>query len=1612
MTDRTDIRLSIANALAAFARCPLPEAAAGLFDTLGYRSTRTLARQSGKPADFLGQFSVPESDAWKKMAQVHWWKSVHLLFQFTAAEIDIAFKGPELFATTGVDRKDMSSFLFLAVELSPPPEKNVTRTDLAGITRALNRLFSMPVIVLFKCGDTVTLAAIQRRLNQCDQSRDVLEKVSLVREITVAEPHSAHVRILADLAIDALLVKSESRSFANLHAAWGRALDSTELNNRFFRELADWYFWAVKHTTFPADAGPNRDIRNATSVIRLLTRLIFCWFIKEKGLLPADLFLSRKVARLLSSDFAPDGRATIYYKAILQNLFFATLNQEMGADAQGKPLRRFRTSASAGRDPHFMVHTLYRYRDLISDPAAALEILRDIPFLNGGLFECLDRTEDLPDGKQRHIRIDGFSDRDDNALAVPDFLFFGEPTRVNLSDAYGDARFADVKVRGLLDIFDSYKFTVTENTPIEEDVALDPELLGRVFENLLAAYNPETSNTARKQTGSFYTPRNIVDYMVEQALFHALRTRYAERAKPAADFDTRLASLLAYTAEPPVFSKAECATLIDVLDSLKILDPACGSGAFPMGVLHRLVHVLGRLDPRNALWKEKQLARVDRLMELASGFEDPTLRESNLHDLEEQRAGIEEAFERNDLDYGRKLYLIENCIFGVDIQPIAVQIAKLRCFISLVVNQRPDPAAKNLGIRPLPNLETKFVAANTLLGVAKPEGWLPDQGIAKLEKELRDVRHRHFSAKRPSDKTACRAKDRELRRRIADELQGPRLDGKAYRLATTVFKTLAKIKRQNWQVADADADVGSVLHDARETLRTLAGLELSAPARQRVTALAAALDETFGKVQATGNQPAALLLLVNQLTGPDGPVGRASNDLLHGTGFPADTARMLAAWDPYDQNKASPFFDPEWMFGVPIGRVAVGATPATLRGSFAFVNETAGQMEILDRAPVTMESGFDITLGNPPFVRADEPSDWNREQRAKILESGDYETLWEKWDLFVPFMERAIKLLRPGGVSTLIVSDAFCHAKYAQKPQNWLLQSTRILRLDFCGEIKIFDAAVHNVIYAVQKASGTANRPDRHLHIEEFGNITELATDEQRNLTYRAFFPKEVETEMCSRGRMVQLADVCYISKGMVVHADERQAQGVFRMEDVVVDVKDAKHPRRFAEGKHLDKWLPASNKWLEWGTKRAPSLFSRPTFPELHEATEKILVQRSPGPDPKCCYDDEQIHFTESSVGFIPWQHLAGVRNRSISKSALYSDEITARESVPKREELEATSKQFAVKYLLAVMNSSTARDFLRANRRSNIHLYPDDWKNLPIPDVDAKIQAPLVKLVDRILTLRRADPAADIAELERQVDALVAEAYGVKPGKQSPPTELKEVLRTQCLPTLGKKNLYLHLDAIRDWLDQESVPWETTTLHLYMSELTAAGFVHDAGKGWYSTLANPFALEVQPVRELQQVLTAKFPLLSFGVWSTAQVRHFAQHMLNKFAFFVYVMPDAVRPVCDHLLDAGWNAIPGSREKRAGEALMLREKTVVVRPMGAAEWMPESHALGIEPMLVCIHRECARLGLMDAGECQTIARRAVESGRIDMGALQALAGDQKMVLGEVLGFEYNIAEN
>jgi adenine-specific DNA-methyltransferase len=527
------------------------------------------------------------------------------------------------------------------------------------------------------------------------------------------------------------------------------------VTRQFYGELQYWYFWAMDKIKFPDDykysndPAKDKEIRNATNLIRLITRIIFIRFLTEKRLILPELFSREKLVRIVK-EFMKGKKASDFYNAVLQNLFFGTLNQKMDE-------RKFaQESGIQTNRKEYGVKNLYRYGDkfLISKDEV-LELFNDIPFLNGGLFDCLDKEN----GAGKVIYADGFSRNPAKQSIIPDYLFFQqEEERVNLSN-YGLG--AGRPVRGLIEILNSYNFTIDENTPVDQEIALDPELLGKVFENLLASYNPETATTARKATGSYYTPREIVDYMVEESLFEYLKGKLSETE------EEKIRMLLSYSEEIPEFSATERKKIISAIDDIKILDPACGSGAFPMGILHKLVYALQKLDPQNKYWHELQYQKA--LKESREVF-----KQDDKNERQEKLKEINEAFDEgiNYPDYARKLYLIENCIYGVDIQPIAIQISKLRFFISLVLDQKVDRGKENLGIRALPNLETKFVAANTLIGLDKPEQLtFKNPDIEKKEKELKQIRHKYFEAKTRKEKLDYQKKDQQIRKEIADLLK-------------------------------------------------------------------------------------------------------------------------------------------------------------------------------------------------------------------------------------------------------------------------------------------------------------------------------------------------------------------------------------------------------------------------------------------------------------------------------------------------------------------------------------------------------------------------------------------------------------------------------------------------------------------------------------------------------------------------------------------------------------------------------------------------------------------------------------------------------------------------
>lgn len=765
------LRQSIQIALRNLATESLADGSIALLNVLGY--------SSGKTADFGGSAETllnsiehfrPEIGTIDRgKVQAHRWKSCAFLFQITNDEIpSLALGQAPSDSGDKLAQGQIESFVFIAIDLLG---EHWSRSHLAIIARELNKRFPMPAIFLFRQETLFSLAVIDRRQHLRDASRDVLEsRITVIKDVRLISPHRAHIDILASLALANLGGKRRPSNFRELYDAWIDALSTQKLNKSFYQQLAWWYMWATKEVEFPKGGGPDR---NPIGVIRLLTRLIFVWFIKERGLVPEALFERNALNELLKQapDSAPE--ESNYYHAILQNLFFATLNQEMGSERRWARIGR-------GIKADYLISLVYRHQDAFKHPEKVLkDCFADVPFLNGGLFECLDEqlTDDelarrpelkklaVQEGNGWVLRVDGFSRRPEAQAMVPNKLFFGGTDDAALNTEF-ETKGKRYRVQGLIDLLDSYKFTVDENTPLDEEVALDPELLGKVFENLLASYNPDTRSTARKQSGSFYTPREVVDYMVDESLI-----AYFVRHLPNGDQrEQDLRHLLSHADTDHAFTAADADALVMAIEQLKVLDPACGSGAFPMGVLAKLFLTLRKLDPDNRRWREQNLAPLQQRLALAKKTPDPVQRDVETDDAETALEKHKKDFaDPAYSDYTRKLYLIEKCIFGSDIQPIAVQITKLRFFISLIVSQPIDRAKANWNITPLPNLETKIVAANTLFGVPRhgaQGSLLDDPAIAFKEAELRDANGAYFTSRT----RATKKRRKEAVQRLHEEL--------------------------------------------------------------------------------------------------------------------------------------------------------------------------------------------------------------------------------------------------------------------------------------------------------------------------------------------------------------------------------------------------------------------------------------------------------------------------------------------------------------------------------------------------------------------------------------------------------------------------------------------------------------------------------------------------------------------------------------------------------------------------------------------------------------------------------------------------------------------------
>jgi hypothetical protein len=396
--------------------------------------------------------------------------------------------------------------------------------------------------------------------------------------------------------------------------------------------------------------------------------------------------------------------------------------------------------------------------------------------------------------------------------------------------------------------------------------------------------------------------------------------------------------------------------------------------------------------------------------------------------------------------------------------------------------------------------------------------------------------------------------------------------------------------------------------------------------------------------------------------------------------------------------------------------------------------------------------GFDVVIGNPPYINAKELVEKQTLFREYMSHNSQYLTLHQKWDLYIPFIEQSIHISKQG-LCALIIPYPYLNQTYAKLSREFLIKENTLWEIVDLSDLKVFEEAVVNnciIFYKNQKIKSYKIKVSKFVGQE---------IKEQNLIDSEDILGANSVTDLETRKNwdfgtsdFKYLGDLCFLSIGMVLNADEKKAQGQFVKSDLISNIVSPIHCKKYIEGKNIDQYQINTIRFLEWNTKRVPSLIRRPTFQELYE-NKKIIINKIG--KIKATYDESNLFCDQTIRVAVLWKDLSNVQNKSINNSVTKFSKYS-------RKQLEEFSNQIDLKFILAILNSNFA-DYLLNNIRGvgNIDINPEYLKNIPIPYIEIQKQQPLIQMVDEILTAKKADPKADTSKLEKQIDHLVYKLY-----------------------------------------------------------------------------------------------------------------------------------------------------------------------------------------------------------------------------------------------------------
>jgi adenine-specific DNA-methyltransferase len=794
----------------------------------------------------------------------------------------------------------------------------------------------------------------------------------------------------------------------------------------------------------------------------------------------------------------------------------------------------------------------------------------------------------------------------------------------------------------LLRFLDAYNFSGQQGENEHPDKLISAAVLGLIFEKINGY-----------KDGSFFTPSFITMYMCRETIGRAVIQKFNE----AKNWNCQSINDL--------YNKIDNIDEANkIFKTIRICDPAVGSGHFLVSALNEMVYLkseLGILADKHGKRLKDYRVTIENDELLITDMEGNYFT-YNPQNAENRR--VQETF------FNEKQTIIENCLFGVDINPNSVKICQLRLWIELLkhayytmengelrieneTQNNSQFSILNSQLKTLPNIDINIKCGNSLMS----------------RFDLADKYHNIPGMEQKVKQATQKYKAYVALYKITDDKNAKR----------QIVKNIETEKDNFFRIPNAKDPDYQNLQKAHNELNLH---------RSSLNYFEAENDEWNAKT-------AELTEKVNK------------NEQI------------------YNEKKRGCF---EWRFEFP---------------------------EVLDENGNFI--GFDVVIGNPPYISAPTMVNTNPRMRQAIADSKRYSTLYQKWDIFVPFMELGLHLLTSNGIFAMIVPYPLTNQIYAKKIRELIVNQCNLIEITDLSGTKVFDkATVTNCIpFIIKSRSGS----DCYIsHINEQRQISRTFRQTYADLVQDA---KTAVWNLTSQKRetnrhaeMNVLGDFCYISVGMVLNADEKTAKGEFTKDDLISETYNTVHCRKYIEAKDIERYRVKKIRYLEYNTARCPDKLRRPTFRELYEKPK--LLHNSIGNLMVFLDEDNNFLHNHSLSCGVLWKDLKEIDNKSIKASVKRYSRLS-------RQEMEKLSENIDLHFLLGILNSKYAGVLLTNIRGGYINIYPEHLRNLPIPLVTTEQQQSIIFLVEQILSAKKENAAADTLEWEQKIDGLVYELYGL---------------------------------------------------------------------------------------------------------------------------------------------------------------------------------------------------------------------------------------------------------